>query len=279
MTLALHTMTTRPWSLEEALRFYPQHGIGGISIWREHLAGLETAAARRQLDDSGLLPVSLVRGGFFPAASPAARRAAFDENRRALDEAQVLGLPLLVLVCGADPAQSRASNLGQIREGLEELLPHANAAGVKLAVEPLHPVYAPARSAINTLRCANDLLDQIGAAEIGIAWDVYHVWWDHEVAAQTRRSADAGRLLAYHVCDYKENPADPLQDRGLPGKGVADLVELDGLVRSRCGFAGPVEVEIFSAQGWAQDQHEFVKRILESVREVYGDRAGRRLDP
>ena len=267
--LAFHTWTTRPWSIHECIEHYARAGLGGISIWRESLAGEDVAAVARHLRDSGLKPVSLVRGGFFTSNTAAGRAAALEANRVALRECEALHLPLMVMVCGATPGQSPRTNYEQIRDGLAALAADARNAGVSLAVEPLHPQYAADRSAINTLKTANDLCEELGHPHIGVAFDVFHLWWDQDLAAETRRCAAAGRLLAYHICDWKQHADDPLLDRGIPGEGVAPLREIDELVRAT-GFAGLAEVEVFSRKWWSGNQHQSLAAILEACHKVYG---------
>jgi len=267
--LCIHTFTNKPWSIHECIENYSRRGIGGISIWRETIANTDLAAVRRQLDDAKLTPVSLVRGGFFTGSSKADRDAALETNRKALRECEALGLPMMVMVCGATPGQTPHENFDQIRDGLGALLDDAANAGVKLAIEPLHPMYAGDRCAIATMKAANDLCDALGSpAHLGIALDVYHVWWDLELEAETKRCADAKRLFAYHICDFKPQMEDPLLDRGLPGEGVINLQHIHQIVMDN-GFTGLVEVEIFSRKWWSENQHHFLETILSACREQY----------
>ena len=266
--LAIHTFTTKPWSISECIENYARAGIGGISIWRETVAGTDLRAVRHHLDDSGLRKVSLVRGGFFTGSTAAARAAAMETNRQAIQDCATLGLPMLVMVCGATPGMSPAENFAQIRDGLGALTPFAADLGIKLAVEPLHPMYAADRSAITTMRAANDLCDAVNHPLVGVALDVFHVWWDLDLEEQTRRCAAAGRLFAYHICDWKQSMDDFLLDRGLPGEGVIPLRAIDTLVRST-GFTGLAEVEIFSRKWWSENQHHHLDTIISNCRRVY----------
>jgi sugar phosphate isomerase/epimerase len=258
--LCVHTITTKPWPVEKAAREFSAAGIGGITVWRDALTGRDIAATGRMLRDLDLAVVSLCRGGFFPAATPAGRQAAVDDNLRAIDEAAALGAPHVVLVCGALPGQSLEESRHQIREGIAACLPHAAAAGVKLAIEPLHPMYAGDRSAINTLAQANDLAEELQSPWLGIAVDVYHLWWDPDLESQIRRCGEQGHLLAFHLCDWKTPTLDLLNDRGLMGEGCIPLKQIRGWVEA-AGFTGYNEVEIFSNIYWQQDQHLFLEKI------------------
>jgi len=149
--LCIHTITTRPWSIEEAAAKYSKTGVRGITVWREAIESRDPAASGRMLSDQGLTIVSLCRGGFFSHREPGKRQSAIDENRQIIDEAAALGAPLIVLVCGADPDQTLEESRRQIVDGIGSILPHAEACGIRLAIEPLHPMYADDRSAINTL--------------------------------------------------------------------------------------------------------------------------------
>ncbi|MBN2024011.1 MAG: sugar phosphate isomerase/epimerase [Pirellulales bacterium] len=258
--LCLHTITTKPWSVEEATRHYAAAGIRGMTVWRQWLAGRDPAAVGQAVREAGMDVVSLCRGGFFPAVDAAGRQAAIDDNRRAIDEAAALGAPLVVLVCGAVPEQPLAESRRQIRDGIAAVVDHAAAAGVRLAVEPLHPMYADARSAINTLAQANDLCDELASPWVGVAVDVYHLWWDPELETQIGRCGRAERLWAFHVCDWRTPTEDFLNDRGLMGEGCIDIPRIRGWVEA-AGFRGAIEVEIFSHRYWAMDQHAFLDEI------------------
>lgn len=258
--LCVHTMTTKPWSIEEASERYAAAGVQGITVWRQWLEGRDIAQVGRALRAAGLDVVSLCRGGFFPAGEAAGRAAAIDDNRRAIDAAQALGAPLIVLVCGAVPGQDLEVSRQQIADGIAAVLDQAQAANVRLAIEPLHPMYADARSAINTLRQANDLCDRLAAPHLGVAVDVYHLWWDPELRSQIDRAARAGRLLAFHVCDWRTPTEDLLNDRGLMGEGCIPVRQIRGWVE-QAGFRGFIEVEIFSHRYWAMDQDEFLEKI------------------
>jgi sugar phosphate isomerase/epimerase len=262
--LCIHTITTKPWTLEEAVDHYARAGVAGITVWRNALAGRDVGAAGQRIRDSGLEIVSLCRGGFFPALDADDRAAAVDENRRAIDEAAALGAPLVVLVCGADPGQPLATSRAQIREGIEAILPHAQACGVKLGIEPLHPMYADTRSAINTLRQANEVCEAIDSPALGVVVDVYHVWWDPDLEAEIGRSGSANNLFAFHVCDWV-TPRDILNDRALMGEGCIPIRQIRGWMEG-AGFCGFSEVEIFSDKRWAQDQAQYLSEIVAAYR-------------
>jgi sugar phosphate isomerase/epimerase len=261
--LCVHTITTKPWPIEKAAREYAAAGIGGITVWRDAVSGRDLAATRRMLADLNLDVVSLCRGGFFPALTAAGRQAAIDDNLKAIDEAAALGAPLVVLVCGAAPGQPLAESRRQIRDGIAACLPHAAAAGVKLAIEPLHPMYAGDRSAVNTLAQANDMAGDLQSPWVGVAVDVYHLWWDPDLENQIRRCGQNGHLLAFHLCDWKTPTLDMLNDRGLMGEGCIPLQQIRGWVEE-AGFSGYNEVEIFSHIYWQQDQHQFLEKIKEA---------------
>ena len=261
--LCVHTITTKPWPLEQAAQQFAKAGIGGITVWRDALSGRDIAAAGRMLRELNLEVVSLCRGGFFPALTPAGRQAAVDDNLKAIDEAAALGAPMVVLVCGAVPGQSLTETRKQIRDGIAACLPHAAAAGVKLAIEPLHPMYAGDRSAINTLAQANDMAEDLRSPWVGIAVDVYHLWWDPDLENQVKRCGKNGHLAAFHICDWKTPTLDMLNDRGLMGEGCIDIRQIRGWVEA-AGFNGFNEVEIFSTSYWQQDQNLFLDKIKEA---------------
>jgi len=261
--LCVHTITTKPWSIEEAAHRYAEAGVRGITVWRQWLDGRDVAKVGRSLRAAGIEIVSLCRGGFFPATDAAGRQAAIDDNLKAIDEAEALGAPLLVLVCGADPGQPLRESRQQIADGIVAVLDRARQAHVKLAIEPLHPMYADTRSAINTLRQANDMCEQIDSPLLGVTVDVYHLWWDPDLQAEIQRCGRAGRIFSFHVCDWRTPTEDLLNDRGLMGEGCIDVRQIRGWVEDN-GFDGFVEVEIFSNRYWAMDQGEFLEKIKEA---------------
>lgn len=263
---AIHTVTTKPWDLETAIRKYADAGVAGVSVWKEALEGRDPAAAGKRIRAAGLSVVSLVRGGFFPARDAELRRERIRENERLIRVAAALGAPQIVLVCGADPRVPIAEARLQVQAGMEAILPLAASEGVQLVVEPLHPMYAGDRSVINTLREANDLCERLGRSGLGVAVDLYHVWWDPELEAEIARAGRLGLLAAFHVCDWKTPLEDMLEDRGLMGEGCIDIPGIRGWVEA-AGFKGFVEVEIFSRRFWAMDQDIYLRMILEAFRE------------
>ena len=262
--LCIHTMTTRPWPVEEAAERYSAAGVRGITVWRSALEGRDIASTGRLLRDCGLSVVSLCRGGFFPAATAAARARAIDENRACLDEAAALGAPLVVLVCGAVPGQPLDESRRQIADGIAAVLPHASAAGVRLAIEPLHPMYADARSAVNTMGQARTLCRELRSRWLGIAVDVYHTWWDDRLREEIESCGREGTLFAFHICDWRTPTVDWLEDRGLMGEGCIPIRRIRGWIES-AGFQGFHEVEVFSRRHWASDQG----RYLEAIKAAY----------
>jgi sugar phosphate isomerase/epimerase len=258
--LCIHTVTTKPWGLEEAVRRYSAAGVRGITVWRTAFADRSPAAAGKLIRDSGLCIVSLCRGGFFPSSSAEQRARAIDENRRCIDEAAELGAPHVVLVCGAAPDQPLALSRGQIADGIAAVLPHASAARVKLAVEPLHPMYAGDRSAVNTLGQARAICGQLGSPWAGVAVDVYHTWWDERLEEEVRACGRDGTLLALHVSDWRTPTVDILEDRGLMGEGCIPIRQIRGWA-DEAGFSGFIEVEIFSRRLWARDQALYLEDI------------------
>ncbi|HLB16794.1 MAG TPA: sugar phosphate isomerase/epimerase family protein [Burkholderiales bacterium] len=234
----------------DALR---RHNIRGIAPWRDEVAEIGAKEAARMIRDNGLVVTGFVRSGFFPAEDRKGRQAAIDDNRRAIDDAATLEAKCLVIVAGGLPKESKdlAGARTMVRDGLGEILDHALSAGVPLAIEPLHPMYCADRACVNTLAQALDLCDELvgkSGEGMGVAVDVYHVWWDPELKSQIERAGDK-RLLAFHLCDWLVPTTDLLLDRGMMGDGVIDLPGLRRMIEA-AGYHGPQEVEIFSAENW-----------------------------
>ncbi|HVG50177.1 MAG TPA: sugar phosphate isomerase/epimerase [Xanthobacteraceae bacterium] len=262
--LAINSATVKAWSLQQLVDGCARAGITGIAPWRDIVQAAGIAQAGRIVRDSGIVVSGLCRAGLFPAADDAGRRAALDDNKRAVDEAAGIGAQCLVLIAGSLPKDSK--NLpdahAQVRDGLAALLPYAKQAGVPLALEPLHPMYAADRGCVNTLAHALDLCDEING--LGIALDSYHVWWDPDLPRQIKRAGN--RIISYHVCDWLVPTTDLLLDRGMMGDGVIDLPALRKMVEDT-GYAGYVDVEIFSANNWwKRDPDEVLKVCVERHR-------------
>ena len=264
--LCIHTITTKPWGIEEAAKNFSAAGMKGITVWRDALQNRNIRQTGVMLRNSGLSVVSLCRGGFFPNKDPGKRESALDDNRRAIEEAFELGTDKIVLVCGADPGQSLGESRKQIHDGIAAIVPEAKAAGVKLAIEPLHPMYADTRSAINTLAQANDLAEALNTQTVGVAVDVYHLWWDPDLENEIKRCGRNNNLLAFHICDWKSPTTDMLNDRGLMGEGCIPVRKIRSWVED-AGFTGFIEVEIFSDIYWKMDQSQFLEKIVNAYRE------------
>lgn len=261
--LAIHTITTKPWPIEIAADRFASLGVGGITVWREALNGRNISQTGQMLRDRNLKIISLCRGGFFPSTSNKDKKLAIDDNKKAIEEAAALGAPMIVLVCGAHPSISLSESRQQIKAGIEAVLPFAEAYNIKLAIEPLHPMYADARSAINTLSQANDMAEAFNSPWVGVAVDVYHLWWDEALQSQIMRCGKNQNLFAFHICDWKSPTHDLLLDRGLMGEGCINIPEIRGWVEA-AGFDGYNEVEIFSSFYWETSQDDFLRKIIDA---------------
>jgi sugar phosphate isomerase/epimerase len=242
--LALNVATVREqWDLARCIEGCARHGIPGIAPWREGLAEYGLARAARHLRDAGLRVTSLCRAGMFTSGP-----AAIEETKRAIDEAHTIGAEFLVILAGGLPTGSK--DLAAAREiaaqGLAAVVPHARAAGVKLAIEPLHPMTCADRCVISTVAQALDLAGTLGDG-VGVALDVYHFWWDPAMEASI--AAARGRIFGFHVCDWLVPTRDLVFDRGMMGDGIIDIPRIRALIE-RAGYDGMIDVEIFSARDW-----------------------------
>jgi sugar phosphate isomerase/epimerase len=279
--LSINTATVRrqrgqDWPLPQILDACAARGVRAVSPWRDQVAAAGLAATARQVRALGLELSGYCRGGMFTCADDAGRAAVHDDNRRALDEACELNATCLVLVVGGLPGalagapahKDIAAARAQVAEGIAWLLDEARQRGMPLAIEPLHPMYAADRACINTLEQALDLCDALDpqrTGALGVAVDLYHVWWDPKLAAMIERAGQA-RLLALHVCDWLVPTRDLLNDRGMMGDGIIDIRRIRALVEAQ-GYAGYSEVEIFSALDWWQrDGGEVLDTCIERHR-------------
>ncbi|HVX80593.1 MAG TPA: sugar phosphate isomerase/epimerase family protein [Devosiaceae bacterium] len=246
-----------------------EQGVTAISPWRDQVQAIGLREAARIVRENGLRVTGLCRGGMFPAADAEGRNRAHEDNLRAIEEAAVLGADCLVLVCGGLPKGSRdiAGARQQVAEGIAAILPRARAAQVPLAIEPLHPMYAADRACVNTLDQALDLCEALGEG-LGVAIDVYHVWWDPNLAAAIARAGRLGRILAHHICDWLVPTTDLLLDRGMMGDGIIDLKGIRAMIEA-AGYFGPQECEIFSRDNWwRRPAREVVRTVVERFNTV-----------
>lgn len=244
---SLNQWTTRYWALPELVAGCVAAGVSGVGLWREPVAEYGLARTARLVREAGLAVTSLCRGGFFGAAGARA------DNRRAVEEAAELGAPVLVLVSGGLPDGSRDLNaaLARVAEGIAELAPYAGAHGVRLAIEPLHPMFCSDRCVVSTLAQALDMAFDHPAEQVGVVIDTYHLWWDPEAYAGIARAGREGRLAIFQVADWVTPlPEGALTGRGMLGDGCVDLRRFREAVDA-AGYAGPVEVEIFNDGLWA----------------------------
>jgi sugar phosphate isomerase/epimerase len=276
--LSLNTATVRKQGdLLQIIDACAQHGIRAIDPWRDQVATVGLDRAARAVREAGLELSGYCRGGMF--TSDAARRIEVrDDNRRAVDEAKALGAPCIVLVAGGLPQYSRpgsspskdiAGARSQVEDAIAEMMEYARSAKMPLAIEPLHPAYAADRACVNTTKQALDICDRLDpdrTGALGVALDVYHIWWDPEVLPQIRR-AGKDRLLAFHVCDWLVPTKDILNDRGMMGDGVIDIKSLRAAVEAE-GFAGYSEIEIFSDGWWTRPMDEVLQTCIERHRSV-----------
>lgn len=276
--LSLNTATVRKQgSLLDIIDACARNGIRAIDPWRDQVAAIGLDRAVRAVKDAQLELSGYCRGGMFPA-DPAHRSQARDDNRRAVDEATALGASCLVLVVGGLPQYSRPGSApsrdiwgaqAQVEDGIAELLAYARTAKLPLAIEPLHPMFAADRACVNTTRQALDLCDRLDPARtggLGVAIDVYHVWWDFELMPQIER-AGHDRILAFHVCDWLVPTTDMLNDRGMMGDGVIDIPRIRAAVEAQ-QFSGYVEVEIFSNRWWAMPVDEVIATCVARMKTV-----------
>lgn len=262
---SINQMTVRQLSLPELVTECGKLGIRNVGLWREPVRAHGLDATARLVRTAGLTVTTLCRGGFLTAIDPSARRTALDDNRRAVDEAATLGTDTLVLVSGGLPAGSRDLHGARerIADALGELGPYAEERAVRLAIEPLHPMFASDRCVVSTLRQALDIAERLPARQAGVAVDTYHLWWDDTAPGQIARAGAAGRVHTFQLADWiTPLPEGVLNGRGQIGDGVVDMREWKSYVDA-AGYTGPIEVELFNEELWARDGHEVLAETAE----------------
>ncbi|MER6128897.1 sugar phosphate isomerase/epimerase family protein [Streptomyces sp. NPDC001795] len=262
---SINQMTVKQLSLPELVDGCLELGVRGVGLWREPVQSYGVEATAKLVGDAGLTVTTLCRGGFFTAIDPDERARALDDNRRAVDEAATLGTDTLVLVSGGLPAGSKdlRGARERIADALGELGPYAADRGVRLAIEPLHPMYASDRCVVSTLAQALDLAERFPAEQVGVTVDTYHIWWDDTAPEQIARAGAGGRIHTFQLADWTTPlPEGVLNGRGQIGDGSIDMREWKGYVEA-AGYTGPIEVELFNEGLWARDGREVLAETVE----------------
>jgi sugar phosphate isomerase/epimerase len=258
--LSLNQITTEPWSMEQTVAACERSGIRHIGAWRHKLDG-DADKAASLIHDAGLRVSSLCRGGWFSAPTTQERRERIADNLRAIEEASALAAPVLVIVAGPASGQTLDDARQTYLDGLTEMLPAAEKAGVVLGIEPLHPMYAAERSVIVTMKQANDLAEQLNHKSVGVIVDVFHLWWDPEIWREIDRAK--GRIAGFHVSDWPVPLPGILMGRAMMGAGVIELRRLRQAVEA-AGYSGPIEVEIFNEDIWKNVGDAMIEQIKQS---------------
>ncbi|GAE91958.1 sugar phosphate isomerase/epimerase [Gracilibacillus boraciitolerans JCM 21714] len=259
--LSLNQITTEQWNIQEAVEGCVRHQIPWISVWRHKIEEIGLKQSKRLIQDAGLNVSSVCRGGMFPAATVKERAARIDDNKRAIEEAAELGTDTLVLVCGPSSDKDLNTARLQVAEGIDQLVPFAKDYGVKLAIEPLHPMFAADRSVINTMEQATTIAEKYHPSEVGIVVDVYHVWWDPNLYQEIERAK--GRILGFHVSDWKVPMADMFKGRAMMGEGVIEINRMRKAVEE-AGYHGPIEVEIINQALWDRNGDDVLQKVRQS---------------
>lgn len=263
--LSLNTMTTKSWNLRQAVEATAAAGLPAVGLWRDRVAEVGVDEAAKLVRDNGLRVSSLCRGGFLTGIEDGG--AALQDNRRAIDEAATLGAPELIMVAGGIPDRDLPGARARLADRLAALVPYAAERDVRLALEPLHPVFCADRAVISTLGQALALAAPHPATAVGVVVDTFHVWWDPDLAAGIAAAGAQGRISSFQICDWLvPMAADPLVSRGMMGDGVIDFGAIAALV-SAAGYDGDIEVEIFNEQVWATDGHT----VLTTMKNRYRD--------
>jgi sugar phosphate isomerase/epimerase len=270
--LSLNTMTTKAWTLRQAVEAAAAAGLCALGVWRDRVAeaGLETAD--KLLRDNGVHASSLCRGGFLTGVDD--RVAALDDNRRAIDEAAALGAPELVIVAGGVPDRDLPGARARLADRLAALVPYAAERDVRLALEPLHPMFCADRAVISTLGQALALAAPHPASAVGVVVDTFHVWWDPDLADHIAQAGAQDRISAFQICDWLvPMAADPLLSRGMMGDGVIDFAAIAAMI-AKAGYRGDVEVEIFNETVWATPGAEVLATMQQRYRELVAPALG-----
>jgi len=258
--LSLNQITTANWSVAEAVEGCARHGVLSIALWRHKIKEAGLASCVRSVRDAGLHVSSVCRGGMFPAPTEPERKDNIEDNFRAVDEAAALSADSLVLVVGGCAGVGLGEARKMVTDGIGAVVPYARERGVRIALEPLHPMYAAERSVLVTVGQALELAAAYNPNDVGVILDTFHIWWDPEIEELISKSA--GRIYGFHVSDWLVPLPDILLGRGLMGDGVINNMKLRLLV-DQAGYTGPIEVEIFNRAIWDSNPDDVLKQVIE----------------
>jgi sugar phosphate isomerase/epimerase len=258
--LSINHYSVRQLTVEQLVEECRRQGIASVGMWREKVHEIGIKKARALVEEAGLKISSLCRAGFFPYDNEEQRLKTIDDNRKAVDEAFALGTPVLVVVCGGVASTGLRASREMVEQGIASLVPYAIQRGVRLGIEPLHPMFAADRSVVVTLAQANDLVARFPPEAVGVIVDAYHVWWDPALEEEIARAS--GRIFGFHVSDWILPLPDILNGRGLMGDGYIDLAAISTMIE-RAGYEGPIEVEIFNQAWWKLPGNIALERIKE----------------
>lgn len=258
--LSLNQITTNAWSVREAVEGCVRHGVPAIALWRNKIADVGLTPCVRLVNDAGLHVSSVCRGGMFPAASTAECAKNIEDNFRAVDEAAALHADSLVMVVGGCTGVGLEDARKMVADGVAALVPYARLCGVRIGLEPLHPMFAADRSVLVTIEQALQLAAPYDPVQVGVILDVFHIWWDPCVAELIAQAA--GRIFGFHVSDWLVPLPDTFLGRGLMGDGVIDIRRLRRLVE-HAGYSGPIEVEIMNRALWNSDPDSVLAQVVE----------------
>ncbi|SDY80939.1 Sugar phosphate isomerase/epimerase [Amycolatopsis xylanica] len=263
--LSLNQITTKTWSVPEAVKGCAEAGVGWIGLWRDKVAETGVAETARLVAEHGLRVSSLCRGGFFTGVNPDGSPVdGIAQTREAIDEAAQLGTDVLVLVVGGIAENDLVLSRQRVADAVGELAPYARERGVRLGLEPLHPIQCAERSVLSTLDQALAIAEEHPADSVGVIVDEFHVWWDPRIEETIAKAA--GRILGFHVCDQMWPLTDPLMGRALPGDGPIDHRHLRACVEA-AGYTGPIEVEVFNTELWQRPGGEVLAEVIAAYRD------------
>jgi sugar phosphate isomerase/epimerase len=277
--LSLNTATCKPHTLAECVAAARDAGLGAVGPWRDRVQEVGTDRAARIIADAGLRVSTLCRGGFITARDGETATKALADNRLAIDEAAALGTTELVMVVGGlpaayelmsmpnSPADGTDKNLvaarQRVADRIGDLVPYAQDKGVRLALEPMHPLFTADRGVLTTLGQSLDMAADHPADAVGVVVDTYHVWWDPDLEASIARAGREGRISSFQICDWTlPLAANTLNSRGFPGDGYIDFPTITAWVTA-AGYTGDIEVEIFNEAIWALPAAETVRTMAE----------------
>jgi sugar phosphate isomerase/epimerase len=261
---SLSQITTLGWPFERDVEAFAAAGAVGIGIAIRKLEAYGVAEAARRLRAAGLAVSCLTSSGPIPLGDEGGEQAALARTRRHIEVAAELGAACLFLLPGPAGARSWEEAAARCRPLVESLLPVAEQARVRLALEPTSQLRMDL-AFLHTFDEALDFVDTIGSRWLGVVLEVNNAWIErrlyHNIADRT------DRIAIVQVNDFKIGTLRA-SERVVMGDGDIPLRRIVRALED-AGYAGWYDIELLGPAIEAEGYESVVPRAVARFRELW----------